>query len=242
MTTHMHSVSLNADQLLRLVCDLHQLRTEFKEARAELAHAHQLTLSRLALTATLKDHETGKHIARIGVLSAMLAARLGQAADWCAHLAQAAPMHDIGKIGIPDGILQKPAALTADEREIMETHPTIGAKILGGTGVAVLDMAAEIALTHHERWDGSGYPAQLKGEAIPLAGRIVAAIDYFDALSMDRCYRKALPDEEVTDLLKVTSGTLFDPIVTHTLLAMLPELREARMRINELLPTDIFSE
>lgn len=223
---------LDQRQLLRVVQDFHQLRRQREQAYAELARAHRITLSKLALAAEYKDGDTGIHIVRIGALSALLSRILGKPADWCLHIEQAAPMHDIGKIGIPDEILKKPAGLTAHERKVMETHPVIGAQILGNTDVPVLHMAAEIALGHHERWDGSGYPHRVRGEDIPECARIVAVIDFIDALTMDRCYRKALTDEDALTMLQTSRGSHFDPRIVDAAVAAFPQITALRDTIN----------
>jgi len=234
--THLAQASLTPDvdqsQLQRIIKDLHHVRRQREDAYAGLKRAHQITLEKLALAADYKDGDTGTHIARIGVLSAILAKKLDMPYEWCDRIAQAAPMHDIGKIGIPDHILKKTGPLDPDEQAIMQTHPVIGAQILSGANIPVLEMAAEIALTHHEKWDGSGYPRRLAGEEIPLSGRIVAAIDFYDALTMDRCYRKALTDHEATLMLEVGAGRHFDPDVVKTMLANIVHLREVRDQIN----------
>jgi putative two-component system response regulator len=223
---------LDQRQLLRFVQDMHQLRRQREEAHDRLKHAHQITLSKLALAAEYKDGDTGTHIERIGALSGELARILGQPADWCELISQAAPMHDIGKIGVPDSILKKPGALTAAERQIMEAHPLIGAQILGNTDVPVLKIAAEIALGHHEHWNGGGYPNKLQGKAIPLSARIVAIIDFIDALMMDRCYRKALSEDETLTMLKTARGGHFDPEIVDAAVANFPRLVALRAKID----------
>ncbi|ENO82310.1 metal-dependent phosphohydrolase [Thauera sp. 27] len=223
---------LDQHQILRIVQDFHLLRRQREDAYDELKRAYHITLTKLALAAEYKDGDTGTHIVRIGALSGLLARNMGMPADWSERIEQAAPMHDIGKIGIPDGILKKPDGLTVEERKIMETHPVIGAQILGNTNVPVLQMAAEIALGHHERWDGQGYPNRLKGDAIPQSARIVTAIDFFDALTMDRCYRKALPDDTAKEMLCRGRGSHFDPAVVDALVASLPQLTALRDAIN----------
>ena len=223
---------LDQRQLVRLLQDFHQLRRQREQAYEALARAHRVTLSKLALAAEYKDGDTGIHIVRIGALSAYLARLLGKPEAWCRDIELAAPMHDIGKIGIPDSILKKPGGLTAQEREIMQTHPLIGAQILGNTDVPVLAMAAEIALGHHERWDGTGYPRGLAGEAIPESARIVAVIDFIDALTMDRCYRKALSDAETLTMLQATRGSHFDPAIVDAAVAAFPRLAALRDAIN----------
>ena len=223
---------LDQNQVLRIVQDLHHIRRQREKAYDELANAHRITLAKLAVAAEYKDGDTGTHIVRIGALSGLLAHVLGKPADWCERIEQAAPMHDIGKIGIPDSILKKPDGLTPLEREIMESHPLIGAQILGNTDVPVLRMAAEIALGHHEKWDGSGYPQHLQGEAIPEAARIVAVIDFIDALTMDRCYRKAFADDEALSMLKAGSGSHFDPTVVDAAVNAFTRLTALRDAIN----------
>lgn len=223
---------IGQQQLLRILQDFHSVRKQREQAYLELKRAHQITLSKLALAAEYKDGDTGTHITRIGVLSAILAQAMGMPFEWCERIAEAAPMHDVGKIGIPDHILKKRGPLEPAEQAVMQTHPAIGAQILGGSSIPVLDMAAEIALTHHEKWDGSGYPRRLAGDEIPLSGRIVAAVDFFDALTMDRCYRAALPDEEAIMMLRVGAGQHFDPKVIHVMLANIDRFCEARARIN----------
>jgi putative two-component system response regulator len=148
-------------------------------------------------------------------------------------------MHDVGKIGIPDHILKKPMALDDNERAIMNTHPEVGAKILGEGGVPLIRMAREIALTHHECWDGSGYPRGLRGIEIPLAGRIVSVIDFLDALTMDRCYRKALTDEDAIAMLRARRGVNFDPAIVDVALSISDELIRLRDEINARAPEEI---
>jgi putative two-component system response regulator len=230
----MYPNALDQLQLLRIVQDLHGLRRQREKAYDELARAHRITLSKLALAAEYRDGDTGTHIVRLGALSGLLARSLAKPESWCEDIEQAAPMHDIGKIGIPDEILKKPGGLTAAEREIMETHAIIGAQILGNTDVPVLCMAAEIALNHHEQWDGNGYPRRLKGEEIPEAARIVAVIDFIDALTMDRCYRKAFSDEEVLSLLWSSRGTRFEPRIVDAAIKGFQRLTALRDAINRV--------
>lgn len=229
---------LDQSQLLRYVQDMHQLRKQREQAYRRLAHAHRITLSKLALAAEYKDGDTGAHIERIGALSGVLAQALGQAAEWCELIVQAAPMHDVGKIGIPDHILKKPGPLTTDERRIMETHSLIGAQILGGTDVPVLQMAAEIALGHHERWNGSGYPSGVRELEIPLCARIVAVADFLDALMMDRCYRPALGEDEVLSMIKAGRGSHFDPAIVDVTVTHFPQLVALRKRIDKRTTAD----
>jgi putative two-component system response regulator len=170
----------------------------------------EITLHLIA-AAEYRDDETGTHLRRIGQYTAILARALGWADDAVITLQLAAPMHDIGKIGIPDHILQKPGKLATEEFEIMKTHTKIGAAILGDTEISVLRMGQEVAMMHHERWDGSGYPDGLRGHEIKESARIVALVDVYDALMTDRIYRPAFPEAEALELLKACSATHFDP-------------------------------
>ena len=148
-------------------------------------------------------------------------------------LEQASPMHDIGKIGIPDDVLKKPSKLTEAEWVLMRKHPEYGANILSGSDVPVLQMAEEVALAHHEKFDGSGYPLNLQGEQIPLSARIVALADFFDALTMDRCYRPAFSDEKALAMVKEGSGTHFDPHVVKAFFSVSNDIINERDRINK---------
>ena len=208
--------------------------------RTQRAHATSQTLSRenerllredsqlqviqrLALAAEYRDDETGQHTRRVGELAARIGAALGMPDDELYLLRQAAPLHDVGKIAVPDCILLKPGRLTPDEFEQMKVHTTRGAAMLAGPGFALLDMAAGIALTHHERWDGTGYPAGLSGSAIPLVGRIVAVADVFDALTHARPYKQAWTVSEALTEITRQSGRQFDPEVVQAFLSVLPE-------------------
>ncbi|WP_164984895.1 protoglobin domain-containing protein [Ammoniphilus sp. CFH 90114] len=169
------------------------------------------TIEQLLHLAEYKDADTGEHVFRIGRLSAELARLVGCDETFISHIRTAAPFHDIGKIGIPDSILSKPGSLTSEERESMKTHAEIGHQILSNLELPVLQMAARIAETHHEWWNGKGYPKSLAGEAIPLEGRIVAIVDVFDALLSKRAYKPAFPVEKVRDILWEGRGVQFDP-------------------------------
>jgi len=190
------------------------LERRVRERTAELEGAHLDTLERLAIAAEFRDDETGRHTERVGETAALLATALGLSEDEVFLIRRAAPLHDVGKIGIPDAILRNPEALTAEEWEIMRTHTTIGARILSGGRSRVVQLAEEIALTHHEQWEGEGYPRGLSGEAIPLVGRLVMVADVFDALTSDRVYRKAWPVDQVLAYIRQFSGQRFDPQIT----------------------------
>lgn len=218
-------------QMERLVGDFGRMYRERNDALNEVAHAHHEALFRLSLAADLKDDDTGMHIIRIGFLSEALALLMGESPAKAAMLRKAAPMHDIGKIGIPDRVLKKPGAFDPEERAVMNEHARMGAEILGRSRIPLFQLAAELALSHHERWDGSGYPSQLAGSAIPLSGRIVAIVDFFDALTMDRVYRPALPVEVALPMLLAQRGKAFDPEIVDTFMANAVELNALRERI-----------
>lgn len=220
-------------QMETLLSDLGKMYQERNEALREVVAAHQDALYKLALAAEYKDDDTGVHIVRIGVLAEALALALGQSRTWSTMLRKAAPMHDIGKIGIPDAVLKKPGSFTQEERDVMNRHPEIGAEILGQSRVPLFQLAAEISLSHHERFDGRGYPKGLAGADIPLAGRIVAVVDFFDALSMARCYRPAFVDDDVRQMLLAERGTAFDPRVVDTLLDRWAQFVGLRDRVTE---------
>lgn len=187
------------------------LEERVRQRTMELNDARLETLERLAVAAEFRDDDTGEHTKRVGFSSSLLAAAAGMASEFVERMTSAAPLHDVGKIGIPDAILLKPGKLTDEEFEIMRSHTTIGGEILSGGTSHVLSMADEIATSHHEKWDGSGYPNHLKGDAIPLSGRIVALSDVFDALTHARPYKKAWPLEEAIAEIGNSAGRHFDP-------------------------------
>jgi cyclic di-GMP phosphodiesterase len=200
------------------------LETQVVEHSQEL-HQYQVEIiHRLARAAEYRDNETGMHVIRISKLCERLGRGLGLSDHECHLLHHASPMHDIGKIGIPDHILLKPGRLTLEEWAIMKTHSKIGALILSGSDSEFLQMAEIIAGTHHERWDGRGYPEGLKGEEIPLVSRIVAVCDVFDALTSERPYKKAWSVENTVLEMESLNGKLFDPHVFEVFMALLPEM------------------
>jgi HD-GYP domain-containing protein (c-di-GMP phosphodiesterase class II)/CHASE1-domain containing sensor protein len=202
---------------LRKKDDLLQQALETKAKAIRLAHEE--TIYRLVGASMCRDEETGMHVKRSGMLSEALALAAGWSESDAEILRLAAPMHDVGKIGIPDAILQKPGKLTAEEFEVMKTHSRIGAGMLEKSQSEILVMARDIALCHHERWDGSGYPLGLAAAAIPESARIVSIVDVFDALSNDRVYRPALPEDEVIKILTQGAGKQFDPRLLSVFLA-----------------------
>jgi putative two-component system response regulator len=226
-----------AAQMEQILMDLGRMYQERNEALREASRAHHEALLRLSLAADFKDDDTGVHIIRIGYLAEALALAMGQSERFARMLRRAAPMHDIGKIGIPDDVLKKPGAFTPEERAVMNRHPEMGAKILGRSRVPLFQMAAEVALGHHERWDGMGYPSGLAEQAIPLSARIVAVVDFVDALTMDRCYRKAFSDERALQMLEEQRGVAFDPGVVDAFLANAAALLAVRDRINAQPPS-----
>jgi putative two-component system response regulator len=190
---------------------------ELKETRLQI-------VQRLGLAAEYKDNETGMHVIRMSHYARLLGVAAGMDEAQADDLLHAAPMHDVGKIGIPDRILQKPGALDKDEWAIMQSHATIGGDIIGEHTHGMLALARNIALTHHEKWNGSGYPLGLAGTEIPLEGRIVAIADVFDALTSARPYKAAWPVEEAVGYLKQQRGQHFDPELVDLFLQQLPAI------------------
>jgi len=209
------------------------LEEKVAERTQELNETRLEVIQRLGLAAEYRDNETGLHIIRMSKVSAELARAVGLSDVQCELILNSSPMHDIGKLGIPDSVLLKPGKLDADEWEIMKNHTKIGAEILSGGDTELLEQARLIALTHHEKWDGSGYPEGLKGEEIPLEGRIVALADVFDALTSERPYKKAWPVEKAVEYLKEMSGSQFDPVLVEVFISILPQVREISDRYRE---------
>lgn len=180
-----------------------------------------------------RDEETGSHVRRIGMYAASIAEAMGWSRALVDDIRIAAPMHDLGKVAIPDSVLLKAGSLNDEEFSIMKRHTVIGNKMLIGTGISVLDMAAEIALCHHERWDGTGYPAGLKGDEIPLSARITTVVDIYDALVHKRVYKAAMDETEALNLMRNMSGQHLDPEVFSVFLSLLPAMREIRHSVLE---------
>lgn len=187
------------------------LDEEVRKRTAEIKERERETVIRLSKAAEYRDRETGSHIVRMAHYSRLIARGMGLPAPECELLLEAAPMHDIGKVGITDNILLKPGRLTPEEFEVMKQHAVIGHDILKGSSSRVLQTGAAIALGHHEKYDGSGYPGGLIGDAIPIFSRIVAVADVFDALTSERTYKKAWSLERASDHVKASAGTHFDP-------------------------------
>ena len=208
-----------------------RVRTHLSLVRMEELRATRLEIvQRLGLAAEYKDNETGLHVIRMSHFSRILGIAAGMTEVEGDDLLHAAPMHDVGKIGIPDRILQKPGPLEPDEWKIMQSHVTIGAEIIGEHEGGMLALASQIALTHHEKFDGSGYPRGLRGDEIPLAGRIVAIADVFDALTSKRPYKRAWTEEEALDFLREQKGRHFDPALVDLFIEQMPAVRAVQQR------------
>ncbi len=182
-----------------------------KQTREIRAREEEIALRLVCAADSRDDGETGSHIRRLGLYSELMAHHLGWSEVDAEEIHIAAPMHDIGKIGIPDQILKKPGKLTADEFEIMKLHPEIGARILSNSSSTLVQMARDICLCHHEKWDGNGYPQGLRGDEIPLAARIVAIVDVFDALIHKRVYKDEIPIDRAIEIMQQGRGSHFDP-------------------------------
>jgi putative two-component system response regulator len=183
---------------------------QLETSETELRRLREETIRRLSWAAEFRNQETGEHIVRMSLYCTLLARVAGLDADRAEMIRIASPMHDVGKIGVPDRILLKSGRLTEDERKVMQRHTEIGHRILAGSGVELLDLAALMALTHHERMDGTGYPRGLSGDEIPIEGRITAVADVFDALTSDRIYRQAFQPDEARATMLEGRGTQFD--------------------------------
>lgn len=205
------------------------LEERVQERTARLRDSYQAVIRALARAAGYKDNETGNHIMRIGETAALMARQIGAPETWVELLRLAAPMHDVGKIGIPDHILLKPGKLTPEEFDIMKQHARIGHAILADRGhSSLLELAAEIALNHHEKWDGSGYPAGLKGEEIPISARIVALCDVYDALRSSRPYKQGWSAEKTQAFILEQSGKHFDPKGVEIMAGLFDEIERIR--------------
>ncbi|MBI3592900.1 MAG: response regulator [Nitrospirae bacterium] len=197
------------DEFLNTSLDV--MESNLLEKLQMLEHTQVEVIIRLGKAAEFRDDETGRHIERIADYVNLITEELGMNHEQRMMMQYAAPMHDVGKIGIPDGVLLKPGKLTDDEFKIIKLHTVIGGKILSGTTLPLLELAKEIAITHHERWDGNGYPIALKEADIPISGRIVAITDVFDAITSERVYKAAWPIEKALDYIMEQRGKQFDP-------------------------------
>lgn len=209
------------------------LKKQVKEKTAEIA-ANQLEITKsLARAAEFKDNETGMHVIRMSHYSYLLSKAIGANDEWCDLLFEAAPMHDIGKIGTPDSILLKPGRLDENEWLEMQNHVGYGVQILGDYDSPLLNLAREVVLGHHEKWDGSGYPNGYSGEAIPLSARIVAIADVFDALTSERPYKQAWSIEKAGQLLVEQAGHHFDPNLVPIFLELMPHIIKIMARYSD---------
>ncbi len=209
------------------------LEVRVNERTKELHDTRLSIIRRLGRAAEYRDNETGNHVIRMSRYSAILAREYGMTEQQCDLLLHASPMHDVGKIGIPDSILLKPGKLDVKEFEKMKSHVVIGAEILSGDESDLIRLAWEIALQHHERWDGKGYPNGLKGEEITVAARIVSISDVFDALTSVRPYKKAWPVEETLKEIRDKSGVMFDPKIVELLDKALPEILKIKEQFSD---------
>lgn len=211
-----------------------RVKTHLSLVKAEeLKQSRLQVIQRLGRASEYKDNETGMHVMRMSHYSQVLAKAYGLTDTEAENLLHAAPMHDVGKIGIPDSIMLKPGKLTEAEFAVMRTHPHIGAEIIGETESELLRLAKSVALTHHEKWDGTGYPYGLEGEAIPLEGRIVAVADVFDALTSKRPYKEAWTVEDTLAFMHSQKGLHFEPKLVDLLQTCLPEILEIKEKFQE---------
>ncbi len=203
-----------------------ELEDNIREREETLRSTDEQTVRLLVQASLYRDEETGAHVQRVGNASAILCRAMGWSPEEATRMRLAAPLHDVGKIGVPDGILQKAGKLTADEYRVMQSHVVIGANLLSGCSSPTLKLAAEIALNHHERWNGNGYMSGLSGTEIPQCARIVAVVDVFDALTHDRVYRRAIPEGKALEMIREGRGLQFDPDVIDAFLDVLPSLHD----------------
>ena len=213
------------DQNANLAAIIHERTAELHQSRLDV-------IRRLGYAAEYRDTDTGDHIVRMSRYCEALARAIGMNDEDCELVLATTPLHDVGKIAIPDSILLKPGALTPEEFNVMRTHTSIGAEILSGGTSSFLKMAEMVALTHHERWDGKGYPRGLKGEEIPLVGRICAICDVFDALTSERPYKKAWTFEAALKEIKRMGGLHFDPQLCSTFLQLVPDFKAISRDVN----------
>lgn len=214
------------EQNRRLEAKVLERTRDLQETRLEI-------IRRLARASEFRDNETGLHTIRMSQYSELLARTMGLGELECEIVLNASPMHDLGKLGIPDRVLLKPGLLDPDEWKIMKNHARIGAELLAGGNSMLLEKARMIAWTHHERWDGQGYPQGLRGEEIPLEGRLVAVADVFDALTTDRPYKKAWSVADAVSEIRSQFGKQFDPALEAYFLEVLPQILEIKSRFSD---------
>jgi putative two-component system response regulator len=221
------------EQVARRTDELRRTCEVAADANRRTYFAHIDTIRRLVLAAELKDPETARHIMRISRYSAVLAKALHMSPGETEVLAHAVTMHDVGKIGIPDAILFKRGALDEEEKKVMESHTLIGSRILADSPSELMQQGQVVALSHHERWDGTGYPRRLRGEQIPLAGRICAVVDVFDAMTTTRPYRPAFSPDVALETMRRGRGAHFDPMLLDLFMDRLEEVLAVRERLVE---------
>jgi response regulator RpfG family c-di-GMP phosphodiesterase len=209
------------------------LEREVRRRTATIRQREEEIALRLLSVAGVRDGETGSHVRRIGLYAAAVGEALGWDISRSEDMKIAAPMHDIGKIGIPDSILRKPGRLTQAEYCIMQRHTVIGAEMLGGSDIPLLNLGREIALCHHEKWNGDGYPNGLKGDDIPIAARIVAIVDVYDAMLSRRVYKEPIPESEVLRLMAQAAGQDFDPALFELFTQILPKIHQIRDAVKD---------
>ncbi len=209
-----------------------RLEQEVRDRTNDIRSREEEIALRLVWASEYRDDDTGEHIRRIGMFASILAQALQYPSKFVDDIRVAAPMHDVGKIGVSDNILLKPAKLTTEEFEIVKKHTIIGSEILGGSDIPLLQLASNISLSHHEKWDGSGYPQGISGKDINEAARIVAIADVYDALSYDRVYRKAFPLEAVLEIMHEGKGKHFDPEIFDCFLEVLPDFRQVQIEFS----------
>jgi len=218
-------------QLVKFADDLNKTILELKASNQELQEAYHDTIHRLVLAAEYKDEDTGDHIVRMSRYSALLAEKLSLPPKEVENIRYAAPMHDVGKIGIPDSILLKPGKLTDEEFDFMKTHTDMGAKILAKSKAEILRLAQQIAISHHEKWNGRGYPQGLLGDKIPVVGRIVGLADVFDALTSKRPYKDPYPIEVAIDIIKKERRRHFDPELVDIFMENINEILKIKKEV-----------
>lgn len=228
---------INALRRRKLELDAKATRERLEEQVQEqiqlVRSSHEEIATRMISAISARDYETGEHILRIGAYSQEIALTMGWNGVYSEQIRIAATMHDIGKIGIPDHILMKRGPLTPDERRAMERHTQIGAEMLRGSDNPILQMAERIALNHHERFNGKGYPNGISGETIPIEARIVAVCDVYDALVHARCYKAAWPEEEALALIRRERGEHFDPVIVDAFFQVLETIQGLRLRYRD---------
>ncbi len=230
--TNMLEVRMLYNERIRQTDDLElkvlDRTTELRETNHQLRETRRAIIDCLGRASEFRDNETGVHVIRMSMACGILARAIGLPEDEAELIQNASPMHDVGKLGIPDEILLKPGRHTPEETKIMQTHAEIGAHIMSSYSSDITNLAQEIALTHHENWDGSGYPKGLSGETIPLSGRISAICDVYDALTSKRPYKKAWSQDDAANFIRGQSGKKFDPVLVEAFLNVLPDVNALR--------------